>query len=214
MLVKKLVAATTATTILLGSDAEDVCNRPMLPGSATGNVVLISAPVADGADTDVVLFLDEVPDGGIPDGVADRVFLLQVARAVDIQDHMTDALVEWQRGMVMVDNGAGRQLRLTTMEPSGTVSVGTLAGYGLAHATGWDAAVPLGQPTNTEYANLIAAVASAGEECKSGGEGAIECVENCGEGRGSCTVKCPENFHACCNCDPPSCRCIPISPGQ
>lgn len=68
MLVKKLIATTTAALGLVGSNAEETCNRPVPPGNAMGNAVLVSVPVANRAGTDVVLFVDEAPSVGEPDG--------------------------------------------------------------------------------------------------------------------------------------------------
>lgn len=212
MLVKKLMATMTAVVALLGSDVEDDCNRPIPPGDAMGNAILVSVPVADRDGTDVVLFFDEAPSFGEPDGVADRVFRLQMASGMELQDHMVGARVSWTRTEIAVAGGSGEVLELTTAESSRSAS-SALVGYGLAHTTGWKVLLPTGQPTAREYSDLVALVVLAQEEeCDSGGAGSEKCNKSCRGG--TCSAKCDPGYYACCSCEPLSCGCVKESPSQ
>lgn len=216
MFVKKLaMVTTTVSTALLGTDAEGDCYGAFPPGSAVGDIVLVSAPVEGGTGSDVLLFLDEAGADDAPDARADRVFRLQVAGPTQLQRRMVGVSVEWDDQAVTVDGGLRGEFRLTTSSSNSSNPLpSTVVGFGLSQAVGWDVTLPVAAPTASDYLGL-AALATMDARCDSGGEGADSCGNDCGSR--SCWVSCRAGYYACCNCSglgTPKCKCVKEEPSQ
>ena len=206
---KALAWVAAGTTALLGPSTTNVCPLGSAPGSAQGDVVLISAPTENGAGTDYVLFLDEMDESGIPDGQADRVFRLQTkVRSSDRFDsrRLSGVRVDWRYGEVRVKSASeSEELTLALGEQVGNPGREAVLGYGLSN-TRWRVTLPK-EPTLTWYSTLPFPVASLGGRCDNGGPDATACGVDCGD-RG-CSVACDNGKKACCSCGwtGPRCYC-------
>lgn len=215
MFAKTLSMAAAAVMVLLGPEVERDCSRSLSPGSAKGNVVLVTVPAAQGTKTDVVLFVDAATEEEAPDSKVDHVFRLQTDEAVEVQMRLADVRVDWNRSTVTVRHALDRPLALTIQKPFGPTPPSTFVGFGLSHAGGRDIALPAGEPTVAQYAALAANAGSSVEECTewdSGGEGTASCSVGC---NGGCSVSCKPGYDACCKCVLPNakCSCVTSEPG-
>ena len=210
MFAKTLAMAAAAVTILLGPDIERECPRSLSPGSATGDAVLVTLPAAEGARTDIVLFVDAATEGRPPDGKADHIFRLQTEGSEELRMRLAGVRVDWNPSTVSVRDARNRPLALTIQKPVRRTPSSTFVGFGLSHAAGRNVALPTGEPTAAQYAALVAGVASA-EECGSGREGSTSCSVGC---HGGCSVSCKPGYSACCNCllVNAECTCVKDSP--
>jgi len=213
MFAKTLSMAAATVMVLLGPEVERDCSRSLSPGSATGNVVLVAVPAAQGAKTDIVLFVDAATKEGAPDSKVDHVFRLQMDEVVELRLQLADVRVDWNRSTVSVRDRLGRSLALTIQKPFGPTPSSTFVGFGLSHAGGWDVALPAGEPTAAQYVALAANAVSAEGGCEghTGGEGAAECSVACS---GGCSVSCRNGYYACCRCvlPTPKCNCVKAEP--
>ena len=220
MISKTLALIATAATVVLGPDPVVPCAGAGRPsGSAEGTVVLVSAPVAEGGETAMTLFVDQQSRSQDTDGIADRVFRLQMEGSVDRRGRWTGVRVEWSPGRVAVTDESGRLLALTVGHWTRPASAEEFAGYGLSHATGWRAVLPTGEPSDAAYAVLAGLATPSEDDCSnpgdSGGEGATRCEVGCARG-GSCSVTCGGEYSPCCKCQAggAECRCTKKEPSQ
>ncbi len=197
---------------------------PAPEGDVRGNVVVLSVDLDGGRETSVLLLVDERNGDRRPDGKVDRVFRLQtkggsvnpVALMVD------DVEVSWTRERATAVTGNELRVLLSpnSAELNGPGARTAVQGFGLAHSTGWDLALPK-QITPSALIVLRARIAKifgncdGTHECTGGGQGATQCSYTCGGEQ--CSVTCGTGSYACCFCGnagKPCCKCVGGGPPE
>ena len=208
------------TTLSSGSTS----NRPLAApeGAVTGNAVVLSVDLDGGRETSVLLLVDERNGNRKPDGKVDRVFRLQAkgGRVDPIALRLDEVEVSWTRGLATAVTGNAVRITLTSQsaELNGPGAGTSVHGFGLAHSTQWDLALPE-QITPSALIKLRARIAKifgnceGAHECNGGGPGSSQCGYTCGGE--SCSVTCSGTNYACCYCGnegKPCCKCVAGGP--
>lgn len=170
----------------------------------------------------VVVVLDEASAGSMPDGVADRAFILESGQPVFVPVHERIRLAS-----VIVGRGS---LHVSSPETGFTVDLAVSGGGEPTRVIGSDRIVlhdgvalqsrrldraegalehvrpeqwTVVEPAEPDGSRLL----SLANGCQSGGEGATSCSTTCGFTSASvgktseCEVTCGRGFYACCKCN-------------
>jgi hypothetical protein len=204
------------------------------PEVLQGNVLVRSAP--DGPNYEVILDVRDRP--GTPDGVADRVWVLQNTppRRGIRPMRLPNANVYSREGEVIVapSQGSGaivfqlREIPTPLLDPmprdwsehrarflGSRRIVQRFWGVGLAQSTGsWPLARDGSAPAEAGAFNRVppsGTMSTLGAGCDSGGPGSASCSVSFGNS--SCSTSCQSGYYSCCNAGTPcQCSCIPVAP--
>jgi hypothetical protein len=203
--------------------AGDELSRP-----SSAREVLIGSVGVQTFDDDVIVSLDGGPNPAQPDGVADRVFVLQRKGPVDAiaPEQLKRARLVVSPSEVEIVSFEGVRVLRLLLQTDGTVGPTnvrdrgwpTAVGYGLSRRSGaW--ALSAGALDAAQIKDVSAGCGRVVDEsgartaspfafCWSGGAGATSCTTPCTGGR-ACSVGCATGSYACC--DNTLCRCTCVA---